>query len=90
MYKFLKPVKSLMHGKEFMPGQIVPPGFEHALEKMIAEGIVSKAADGGKKSIYDMTSRELDIELKALDMPIYGTKQQKIDRLLEGENGKTD
>ena len=76
-------------GKDYRKGQFVPPDlpFIEFLEKA---GSVEKVEEASKQaSKYDsMTFDELTELLRKRDLKVSGSKQEKIDRLIEADKGE--
>ena len=99
MYKFTSDGRHLGKGISWRKGQSVPKNFP--IEDMLAEGAIelvsemppepqkatSKPNSEQKAEYTDLTVAELTDVLRERDLTIRGTKQEKIDRLLEDDKG---
>ena len=99
MYRFKTDGRHLGKGIEWRKGQGVPNGFP--IEDMLAEGTIELVTEmtpepqkGTSKPITDeavdytdMTVSDLTAVLRERDLTIRGSKQEKIDRLLEDDKG---
>jgi len=98
--KFTVDVHSLATGKDYKKGQIVPPNYPN-IDRLIRDGsaievtIPSKASTTDSKAeildtlylIRDMTYNELSDLLRENDLKVSGSKEDKLQRLIEYYEG---
>ncbi len=92
-YKFTESGRSYATGQTWAAGQVVPDSMPIGLlETMLKDGLViaetpkEQAHETVNKDYTNLLSKELTDILEARVLPTYGTKDDKIARLIEDDN----